>query len=65
MRSFRKKRARGRLTGSVSDSLNEMSDRLIQGKLLKAGLIAGGVAGLTLGSAGISSFRRRNEGHDS
>ncbi len=29
---------------------------------LKAGLIAGGVVGLTAGSAGISSLRRRTEG---
>jgi hypothetical protein len=33
------------------------------GKALKAGLIAaGGLAGLTAGSAGISSLRRRTEG---
>jgi hypothetical protein len=31
-------------------------------KALKAGLIASGVAGLTAGSAGISSLRRRTEG---
>jgi len=31
-------------------------------KARKAGLIAGGVAGLTAGSAGISSLRRRLEG---
>jgi hypothetical protein len=29
---------------------------------LKAGLVAGGIAGLTTGSAGISSLRRRKEG---
>jgi hypothetical protein len=29
---------------------------------LKAGLVAGGIAGLTTGSAGISSLRRRREG---
>jgi hypothetical protein len=34
-------------------------------KLLKAGLIAGGVAALTAGSAAISSIRRRMEGNDS
>jgi hypothetical protein len=33
-----------------------------QGKALRAGLIAGGLAGLTAGSAGISSLRRRQEG---
>jgi hypothetical protein len=31
-------------------------------KAVKAGLIAGGLAGLTAGSAGISSLRRRKEG---
>jgi hypothetical protein len=31
-------------------------------KALKAGLVAGGLAGLTAGSAGISSLRRRREG---
>ncbi len=30
--------------------------------VLKAGVIAGGVVGLTAGSAGISSLRRRTEG---
>jgi hypothetical protein len=33
--------------------------------LLKAGLIAGGVAVLTAGSAAISSIRRRTEGSES
>jgi hypothetical protein len=33
-----------------------------KGKALKAGLIAGGLVGLTVGSAGISSLRRRKEG---
>ncbi|MDQ5831576.1 MAG: hypothetical protein M3550_00765 [Actinomycetota bacterium] len=32
------------------------------GRAKKAGLIAGGLAGLTAGSAGISSLRRRKEG---
>jgi hypothetical protein len=32
------------------------------GRALKAGLVAGGLAGLTAGSAGISSLRRRREG---
>jgi hypothetical protein len=33
-----------------------------QDKVLKAGLIAGGLAGLTAASAGVSSLRRRLEG---
>jgi tetrahydromethanopterin S-methyltransferase subunit F len=65
VRTFTRKRERERLIDSVSDSLGEMSDRLTKSRLLKAGLIAGGLAGLTVGSTGISSLRRRNEGHDS
>jgi hypothetical protein len=58
---FKRKSERERLI----DSLGELRDGLTKSRLLKAGLIAGSVAGLTAGSAGISSFRRRNEGHDS
>jgi hypothetical protein len=39
-----------------------LKDALPKDKARKAGLIAGGVAGLTAGSAGISSLRRRLEG---
>jgi len=41
---------------------NALKAGLAQDNLVKAGLIAGGLAGLTAGSAGISSLRRRNEG---
>jgi hypothetical protein len=58
---FKRKSERERLI----DSVGELRDGLTKSRLLKAGLLAGGVAGLTAGSAGISSFRRRNEGHDS
>jgi hypothetical protein len=64
VRIFRKGE-RERLIDSGSGSISEISDRLTKSRLLKAGLIAGGLAGLTVGSAGISSLRRRNEGHDS
>jgi hypothetical protein len=39
-----------------------LKDAVPKDKARKAGLIAGGVAGLTAGSAGISSLRRRLEG---
>jgi hypothetical protein len=58
---FKRKSERERLSGS----LGELRDALTKGRLLKAGVIAGGLAGLTAGSAGVSSLRRRNEGHDS
>jgi hypothetical protein len=62
---FKRKSERERLVDSISESLGELRDGLTKSRLLKAGLIAGGLAGLTAGSAGISSLRRRNEGHDS
>jgi hypothetical protein len=39
----------------------DLKARLPQGKALTAGLIASGLAGLTAGSAGISSLRRRRQ----
>ncbi len=41
---------------------NPLNAALPKDKALKAGLIAGGLAVLTAGSAGISSLRRRKEG---
>ena len=54
-----------RLLDTVGDSLADLSGGVNRSKLLKAGLIAGGVAALTAGSAAISSIRRRMEGNDS
>jgi hypothetical protein len=62
---FKRKSERERLIDSVSDSLGELRDGLTKSRLLKAGLIAGGLASLTAGSAGISSLRRRTESNDS
>jgi hypothetical protein len=77
MRLFNRKSKFERLLESVNDSLETMTglaaasgvgsgkalkDALPKDKARKAGLIAGGVAGLTAGSAGISSLRRRLEG---
>jgi hypothetical protein len=49
------------LLDTASDSLAALRGRTHRGTLLKAGLIAGGVAALTAGSAAISSLRRRVE----
>jgi hypothetical protein len=65
VRIFTRKSELERLIDSASDSLGELRDGLAKRRLLKAGLIAGGLAGLTAGSAGISSRRRRDEGDDS
>jgi hypothetical protein len=77
MRLFNRKSKMERLLETVNDSLETVAglaaasgvgsgrtlkDALPKDKARKAGLIAGGVAGLTAGSAGISSLRRRLEG---
>jgi tetrahydromethanopterin S-methyltransferase subunit F len=61
MRFLRRKSGTERLLETVIDSLAAAAGNLTRAKALKAGLIAGGVAGLTAGSAGISSLRRRLE----
>jgi hypothetical protein len=65
MSFFRRKSEPDRLLGTVGDSLASLSGSVSKSKLLKAGLIAGGMAALTAGSAAISSIRRRMEGGDS
>jgi len=65
MRLPRTKREPERLLDTVGDSLAALSGGVNRSKLLKAGLVAGGVAALTAGSAAISSIRRRMEGNDS
>jgi hypothetical protein len=65
MRLLRSKSEPDRLRDTVGDSLATLSGGVNRSKLLKAGLIAGGVAVLTAGSAAISSIRRRMEGNDS
>ena len=65
MRFLRTKNEPDRLFETVGDSLAALSRSVNKGKLLKVGLIAGGVTALTAGSAAISSIRRRAEGGDS
>lgn len=62
---FTRKGELERLIDSVGESLNDLSAGLTKSRLLKGGLIAGAVAGLTAASAGISSLRRRSESRDS
>jgi hypothetical protein len=67
MRLFRRKSQRRRLPATVADWLKAIPSKLsLPGrptdKTVKAGLIAaGGLTGLTAGSAGISSLRHRSE----
>jgi hypothetical protein len=78
MQLFNRKSQFQRLLDTVEGSLDSLSgvklgmgggsparalkDAVPRDKAVRAGLIAGGLAGLTAGSAGISSLRRRQEG---
>ena len=59
MRSLRTKSEPQRLAETVGDAVAAIGSGTNRSRVLKAGLIAGGVAALTAGSAAISSLRRR------
>jgi hypothetical protein len=61
MSSLRTKAGPEEILESVTDSLSAVRGSAHRQTLLKAVLIAGGVAALTAGSAAISSLRRRVE----
>jgi hypothetical protein len=61
IRRLRAKSEPEALLDTVTDSLAGVRGGAHRGTLLKAALIAGGVAALAAGSAGISSLRRRTE----
>jgi hypothetical protein len=63
MKLLRTKSEPDRLLDTVGNSLAALSGGANRSKVLKASLIAGGVAALTAGSAAISSIRRRTEGN--
>jgi hypothetical protein len=61
MRLLHTKREPERLLNTATDSLTAVRGGEHSGTLLKAALVAGGVAALVAGSAAISSLRRRME----
>ena len=65
MRLVQRKNEPDRLLGTLSNSVGAVGSGLNRSTLAKAGLIAGGLAALTAGSAAISSIRRRMEANDS
>jgi len=65
MRLLHTKSEPERRLDTVGDSFAALSGGVNRSKLLKTGLIVGGVAALTAGSAAISSIRHRTEGSDS
>ena len=65
MRLLQTKSEPDRLLETVGDSFAALGGGVNRSKLLKAGVIAGGVAALTAASAAISSIRRRTEGSNS
>jgi hypothetical protein len=65
MRILRTKSEPDRLLDAFGEWRAPVNGGVNRSKLLKAGLIAGGVAAVTAGSAAISSIRRRTQGSDS
>ena len=59
MRLLQRKSEPERLFDNVGDSMAGLTGGMRRNRMLKVGLIAGGVAALTAGSAAISSLRRR------
>jgi hypothetical protein len=59
MRLLRRKTELERPVDSVGDSLAALAAGFRRRRVMKVGLIAGGVAALTAGSAAISALRRR------
>jgi hypothetical protein len=59
MRLLHRKSEPERLFDGVGDSLATLAGGIRRSSVMKAGLIAGGVAALAAGSAAISAFRRR------
>lgn len=64
LRVFKRKSESEQLLETAKGTLAALRRGLKDGKVVKAGLIAGGVAALTVGSAGISALRRRLEGDE-
>ena len=61
MKLIHRKSEPERLLETVSNSLGAVSGGVKRSTLVKGGLITGGLAALTAGSAAISSLRRRLE----
>jgi hypothetical protein len=64
MRLVRRKSEPDRLLDTLSSSVGAVTGGVSGGRLVKTGLIVGGLAALTAGSAAISSIRRRLEADD-
>jgi hypothetical protein len=63
MSLLRRKSEPERLADTVTESLDVVRRHGVsKSTLVKAGVVAGGVAALTAGSAAVSSLRRRLEG---
>jgi hypothetical protein len=61
MRAFDRKSEFERLLETADDAVHRLGSDWSKGRVVKASLIAGGLAALTAGSAGISALRRRDQ----
>jgi hypothetical protein len=61
MRAFDRKSEFERLLETADDAAHRLASGWSKARVVKASVIAGGLAALTAGSAGISSLRRREQ----
>jgi hypothetical protein len=61
VRILHRKREPDRLLATLGSSVGAVSAGVNRSRLVKAGLVTGGLAALTAGSAAVSSLRRRLE----
>ena len=59
MRPFERRSEVDRILETLDEAVHGLASGWSKGRVVKTGLIAGGLAALTAGSAGISSLRRR------
>ena len=59
VRPFTRKNEFQKVTGSLGESAHSLTEGWSRGRMVKAGVIAGGLAALTAGSTAISGLRRR------
>jgi hypothetical protein len=61
MRGFDRKSQFEKVLEAADDAVHRLGSGWSKGRVLKASLVAGGLAALTAGSAGVSALRRRDQ----
>ena len=65
LKPFTRKNEFQKVVGSLEESAHSLTEGWSRGRIVKAGLIAAGLAALTAGSTAISGLRRENAARNS